>query len=35
MTADPGITADGLLQRADGALYSAKAQGRNRYEVAP
>jgi diguanylate cyclase (GGDEF)-like protein len=34
MTTDTGLSADGLLQRADGALYTAKAQGRNRFEMA-
>jgi diguanylate cyclase (GGDEF)-like protein/PAS domain S-box-containing protein len=34
MTTDSAMSADALLQRADGALYSAKAQGRNRFEVA-
>jgi diguanylate cyclase (GGDEF)-like protein len=31
---DPALSAEALLQRADAALYSAKAQGRDRYEMA-
>ncbi len=34
LTNDPSLSAENLLQKADGALYSAKARGRDRYEVA-
>jgi diguanylate cyclase (GGDEF)-like protein len=34
LTEDGSVAPEVLLQRADAALYTAKAEGRNRYEVA-